>query len=60
MNHDGLVAVVAQLCFTYLPPFQLAFGTAALGPAEGALVLTTGIALLLIVEAEKRLRMRRG
>jgi magnesium-transporting ATPase (P-type) len=52
--------ILAQLAFTYLTPFQLAFGTAGLGPVEGALVLSTGVALLLIVEAEKRFRLRRG
>jgi magnesium-transporting ATPase (P-type) len=53
-------AILAQLSFTYLPPLQLAFGTAPLGPIEGALVLLTGLALLLVVEAEKRFRLRRG
>ncbi|WP_191083035.1 HAD-IC family P-type ATPase [Roseococcus microcysteis] len=49
-------AITAQLALTYLPPFQLLFETAPLGWREGAIVLGMGVVLLLVVEAEKRLR----
>ncbi|MDO9500044.1 HAD-IC family P-type ATPase [Falsiroseomonas sp.] len=50
--------VLAQLAFTYLPWLQNAFQSTALGVTESALVLGTGVVLLLVVEAEKRLRLR--
>ena len=56
----GLRAVVvAQLAFTYLPPLQAPFGTAAIGVAEAAVIFGVGLALLLTVEAETRIRLRR-
>jgi magnesium-transporting ATPase (P-type) len=48
--------VVAQLAFTYLPSMQAAFGTRSLSVPEGAIVIGAGIALLAIVETEKRIR----
>jgi magnesium-transporting ATPase (P-type) len=47
------VAVAAQAAFTYLPFFQEVFATEPVAPADGLLVLAIGVALLLIVEAEK-------
>ncbi|MBL8669880.1 MAG: HAD-IC family P-type ATPase [Alphaproteobacteria bacterium] len=44
----------AQLAFTYLPPLQSAFGTAAVPLADGAAIVAVGVAMLVIVEAEKR------
>lgn len=54
------IIVLAQLAFTYLPWMQQAFHTTALGLTESALVLATGVALLLAVEAEKWARRRWG
>lgn len=45
--------VVLQLAFTYLPPMQVLFQTASLTPAQGALVIAIGVALLTILEVEK-------
>jgi len=42
-----------QVAFTYAPPFQLMFETRAVRLADGALAVTTGILLLLILELEK-------
>jgi hypothetical protein len=53
-----LTVTVAQLAFTYLPFIQAAFGTGAVGLAEGLAVIGTGVALLLLVELEKRIRFR--
>ena len=53
----GLV-VLAQLAFTYLPFMNAIFGTAPVGLAGGALVLATGAALLVLVEAEKAIAAR--
>ncbi|MCC5980870.1 MAG: HAD-IC family P-type ATPase [Oceanicaulis sp.] len=48
----GLV-VLAQFGFTYLPFMHAVFGSAPVGFAGGALVIAIGVALLVIVEAEK-------
>jgi magnesium-transporting ATPase (P-type) len=53
----GIGAVLAaQLLFTYAPPLQAAFGSAALDAAAIGLCLAAGAALLVVVEAEKALR----
>jgi magnesium-transporting ATPase (P-type) len=49
--------VVAQLAITYLPALQRIFGTAALGPADAALLLGVGVVFFVVVETEKRLRL---
>jgi len=55
----GLAATVAaQLAFTYAPPMQAVFHSAALAPAEAAAVLALGPLLLVIVEAAKRVARR--
>jgi magnesium-transporting ATPase (P-type) len=57
------LALVAslQLALTYLAPLQAVFHTRALGPAELAVVMLAGIALLTLLELEKwLLRWRRG
>jgi magnesium-transporting ATPase (P-type) len=46
--------VVAQVAFTYLPPMQALFGSTALSIGQSLPVLAVGVALLLIVELEKR------
>jgi magnesium-transporting ATPase (P-type) len=52
------VVVSLQLLFTYLPPMQLVFGTAAIGIVEWAWVIGFGIVLFLLVEAEKAVLRR--
>lgn len=47
--------IVAQIAFTYLPLMQTVFDTRAVSPSDGAVVVATGILLLLILEGEKRL-----
>jgi hypothetical protein len=51
--------VLLQLAFTYLPPMQALFGTRALHPLwDGLPILAMGLALMLVLEAEKALRRR--
>ena len=52
------LAVAAQLLFTYAPPLQAVFGSRPVTLADGAVVLGMGVALLLVLEAEKLLRRR--
>ncbi|RST84563.1 cation-transporting P-type ATPase [Aquibium carbonis] len=49
------VVVVAQFAFTYAPPLQAVFGTEAVSFADGLAIVAVGVALLVIVEVEKRL-----
>ena len=49
------IVVVAQFAFTYLPPMQAVFGTRDLSIGDGVAILGVGVALLVIVEVEKRL-----
>jgi magnesium-transporting ATPase (P-type) len=44
-----------QMGFTYLPPMQRLFGTAAIGPMAWLLILGTGSSVLFLVELEKLL-----
>ena len=51
----GVAAVTAaQFAFTYLPFMQTVFGAQALSLGQGGAVVGVGIALLLVVEIEKR------
>ena len=52
------VLVVLQGLFTYAPPMQALFGTAAIGWDEWGLILAFGVALFLVVEVEKALFRR--
>jgi len=52
------VIVVAQLAFTYAPPFQDVFKTQSVAPVDAALILLIGVALLLLVEIEKAVSAR--
>ena len=53
----GISAVfAAQLAFTYLPLLQSVFETRALAFTDGLAIVGVGVALLLITEAEKRIR----
>jgi magnesium-transporting ATPase (P-type) len=47
--------VVLQLAFTYLPVMQEVFGTAPIPFIEGLLVFGTGVAMLLLLEIDKRI-----
>jgi magnesium-transporting ATPase (P-type) len=62
-NRAALLAagllVIFQLAFTYLPLLQRWFGTAPLEAWEWLLVTGAGVAVFLIVEAEKALARRR-
>jgi magnesium-transporting ATPase (P-type) len=55
----GVTIVVAgQFALTYLPFMQTVFGTAALSFTDGLAIIGAGIALLLVLEVEKRIRFR--
>jgi magnesium-transporting ATPase (P-type) len=58
------VVVLAQLVFTYLPWMHAVFATRPMAPADGLVIVAIGIALFLVVEAEKyvleRVRSGRG
>jgi Cation transporting ATPase, C-terminus len=47
-----------QFAFTYLPWMQTIFGTAPVGLFDGLLSVGVGVALLLLVEIEKRIMDR--
>ncbi|MBX3502208.1 MAG: cation-transporting P-type ATPase [Alphaproteobacteria bacterium] len=49
------IVIVAQLAFTYLPPMQAIFATRAVALGDAAVIVATGVALLAIVEIEKRI-----
>lgn len=51
-------AVAAQFAFTYLAPMQAIFESRSLGLHEGVVIVTVGVALLLVVELEKYLSRR--
>ena len=51
----GVTAVVlAQFAFTFLPPMQAIFGSRPISFGDGLVIVAIGVALLMIVEAEKR------
>ncbi|MGM0813341.1 cation-transporting P-type ATPase [Thioalkalivibrio sp.] len=54
------VLVVLQALFTYAPPVQFLFGTSAIGLEAWGRILLFGVALLLLVEAEKRVLRGNG
>ena len=47
--------IVAQFAFTYLPPMQAVFSTRPVSLGDGLAIVLVGVALLAIVEAEKRI-----
>lgn len=52
----GVATVVAaQFAFTYLPPMHLIFGSRAVSFTDGMMIVAIGVALLFVVEAEKRI-----
>jgi magnesium-transporting ATPase (P-type) len=54
------VLVALQLAFTYAPPLQQVFATAALGWTSWAVIIGLGVAKFLAVEAEKAFWRHRG
>ncbi len=48
---------LAQLAFTYAPPLQAVFGSRPVPLADGLLIVGVGIALFVIVEIEKQMRL---
>ncbi|MBL8906830.1 MAG: cation-transporting P-type ATPase [Rhizobiales bacterium] len=46
--------VIAQFAFTYLPPMQVIFASRAVSLVDGVVIVAIGVALLAIVEVEKR------
>lgn len=57
----GVAAVTtAQFIFTYLPFMQTVFGAQALSLAQGLVVVGVGVALLFVVEIEKRVARMLG
>jgi magnesium-transporting ATPase (P-type) len=52
------IVVAAQLAITYLPPLQKIFGTEAMSLADCLLIVGVGAGQFMIIEAEKRLRLR--
>lgn len=52
-----LVITAAQFAVTYLPLLQRVFGTQAVPLFEGLLVVGIGVALFIIIEVEKRVRL---
>lgn len=53
-----LAIVVAQLVQTYWPPFQRLFNTTALSLYDVFVVRIVALIFLMIIEAEKQLRIR--
>lgn len=45
--------ILAQAAFTWWPPMQALFGTSGLSPQQCLVALGSGVALLLVLEAEK-------
>ena len=52
------IVTAGQLAFTYLSLMQTIFGTTAVPFFEGLLVIGCGIALFVIIEIEKQIRLR--
>jgi len=51
----GLV-VIGQLVFTYVPFMQAVFGTRSVSLTDGLVIVAVGVALLIVLELEKRVR----
>ncbi|MFC3282071.1 cation-transporting P-type ATPase [Litchfieldella rifensis] len=54
------VVVVAQLAFTYLPVMHVLFDTRPLDVADGVLIISIGMAIMVVLEVEKVLMRRSG
>jgi magnesium-transporting ATPase (P-type) len=53
-----VVVVVAQLAFTYAPTMQRWFASAPVPFVDGLVIIAAGVALMLVLEAEKALLRR--
>lgn len=53
-----LVVTVGQFAVTYLPLLQTVFTTQAISLADGMLIVGIGVALFVIIEIEKQIRIR--
>lgn len=53
-----IIITVAQFCITYLPPLQKVFATEAVAFFDGLLIIGVGVALFVVVEIEKQIRLR--
>lgn len=53
-----IAVIVAQLAITYVPALQAIFGTQAVAFSDGLLVVGIGVALFVLVELEKQMRLR--
>ena len=62
-NKYVLIAVglllVFQICFTYLSPFQILFGTTDIGPMDWVRIVVTASSVLFLVELEKAVLRRK-
>jgi magnesium-transporting ATPase (P-type) len=52
------LVVAAQFIMTYVPALQTVFGTQAVSPADGALILGIGLTFFVAIELEKQIRLR--
>jgi magnesium-transporting ATPase (P-type) len=52
-----IVITVAQFSITYLPPLQAVFATESIPFLDGVLVFAIGVALFVIIETEKQVRL---
>lgn len=52
------IVTAAQFAVTYLPPLQIMLGTESVSLQDGLLVVAIGVAVLLICEIEKQVRLR--
>jgi magnesium-transporting ATPase (P-type) len=53
-----IVVTAGQFAITYAPPLQSMFATASIAPLDGLLIVAMGVALFVIIELEKQLRLR--
>ncbi|EHJ91790.1 Cation-transporting ATPase pma1 [Vreelandella boliviensis LC1] len=54
------VVFIAQLAFTYLPVMHSLFDTRPVGVVDGVLIVSIGIAMMVVLEVEKALVRRAG
>ncbi len=52
--------VLAQFAFTYLPIMQRVFDTRPVSPGDGLLIVTVGVAVMVMLEIEKYIMRRTG
>ena len=52
-----LLITLAQFAITYLSPLQKTFSTVAIPVMDGVLIVAVGVALFIIIELEKQLRL---